>query len=207
MLAVRTAAASLIERYPAIHVIVHNAGVYMTGRVLTGEGFEMTFAVNHLAPHLLTGLLLGHLRKSGRARIVTVSSMVHMRAKIDFENLQGEKHYDGYSAYGLSKLANVLFTLELAERLRGTDVTATCLHPGVIATKLLRAGFGSSQGGSVESGAQTSVYLVSSPDVEGVTGAYFVDKKQATPSPLASDAALRRRLWEVSDALVGGIHV
>jgi NAD(P)-dependent dehydrogenase (short-subunit alcohol dehydrogenase family) len=201
---VRKAAATLLDRYPAIHVLLHNAGVYMPERVLTVDGYETTFAVNHLAPQLLTGLLLDRVKASGRARIVTVSSMVHVRARLDLANLQGEREYDGYRAYGLSKLANVLFTWELAERLRGTDVTATCLHPGVIATKLLATGFPGSIGASLDSGAATSVYLASSPDVEGVSGAYFADKKRSVPSPLAEDAEVRRTLWDVSEKLVGG---
>ncbi len=203
---VRTAAATLLERYPAIHVLLHNAGVYMTERVLTVDGHETTFAVNHLAPYLLTGLLLDRVKASGRGRIVTVSSMVHVRAKLAFDNLQGERQYSGYAAYGLSKLANAMFTWELAERLRGTDVMATCLHPGVIATKLLATGFPGSGGASVESGAMTSVHLASSPAVEGISGAYFVGKHQAEPSPLVHDADQRLRLWEVSEKLVGGSH-
>jgi len=121
----------------------------------------------------------------------------------EFDNLQGEKRYDGRDAYSLSKLANVLFTVEVAERLQGSGVTATCLHPGVVATKLLREGFGSMSAASTERGAETSVYLAVSPEVEGMTGKYYVNKREAEPSPLVRDAALRARLWQLSERYTG----
>jgi NAD(P)-dependent dehydrogenase (short-subunit alcohol dehydrogenase family) len=171
--------------------------------LLTVDGFETTFAVNYLASFLLTHLLSGLLRQSAPARIVTVSSTTHVNCRCEFDNLQGEKRYDGRNAYSLSKLANVLFTVEVAQRLHGSGVTATCLHPGVVATKLLRAGFGSMSAASTDRGAETSVYLAVSPEVEGVTGKYFVNKREAEPSPLVRDAAVRTRLWQLSERYTG----
>jgi NAD(P)-dependent dehydrogenase (short-subunit alcohol dehydrogenase family) len=198
---VRTLAAQILKRETRLDVLINNAGVYMTERVLTPDGLETTFAVNHLAHFLLTNLLLDLLKKSAPSRIITVSSAAHRRAQFDPANLQGEKSFDGYWSYALSKLANVLFTMELAGRLEGTGVTATCLHPGSIDTKLSRAGFPASLGGSLVRGAQTSVYLAVSPEVEGINGVYFCDMKPAAPSPLAVDAGVRRQLWETSERL------
>jgi NAD(P)-dependent dehydrogenase (short-subunit alcohol dehydrogenase family) len=199
---VRALAAQVQERYDRLHVLINNAAVVMNTRQLTEDGLEMTLAVNHLAPFLLTHLLLDMLRKSAPARIVVVSSGTHQGARVDFDNLQGEKRYDGYSAYALSKLGNVLFTYELAERLKGTGVTVNCLHPGVIATKLLRAGWGGA-GNSLAEGAATPVYLASAPDVETMTGEYFVRQRPAPASTLAQDANLRRKFWEMSERLTG----
>jgi retinol dehydrogenase-14 len=138
---VRQLAAEVLKRYDRLHVLVNNAGVFMNERQVTEDGLETTFAVNHLAPFLLTNLLLDLLKKSAPSRVVTVSSVVHTRGKIDFDNLQAEKRFGSYSAYALSKLANVLFTYQLARLLEGTGVTVNCLHPGVVGTKLLRVGF------------------------------------------------------------------
>ena len=140
---VRRMAGTIVDNYPKLNVLVNNAGVYERTRRLSEDGFEMTFAVNHLAPFLLTSLLLEHLKKNAPATIVNVSSMVHQRARWDPSYLKFENHYDAYEAYGVSKLGNLLFTYELARRLQGSDVTVNALHPGVIATKLLKAGFGS----------------------------------------------------------------
>lgn len=181
-----------------LDAIVHNAGVYMKSRVLTEDGLETTFQVNHLAPFLLTHLLLDHLAPA--ARIVVVSSVAHQGGYVDFSNLQGEKLFDGYSAYALSKLANLLFTVELAERLHGTSLTVNALHPGVISTKLLRAGF-NMEGVDVERGARTSTYLTTSPEVEGVTGRYFMDCKTTACSLYVGDSALRERFWDTSETL------
>ncbi len=189
------------KRFSQLHVLINNAGVYQSTRRLTEDGFEMTFAVNHLAPFLLTGLLLPTLLSSQPARIVTVSSMAHAR-QIDFDNLQGEKGYSGYGAYSLSKLCNILFTFELAEKLKGTGVTANCLHPGVINTKLLRAGWGMG-GAPVEEGARTSVYLATAPELEGVTGKYFSNLRETRPAAIAYDEKVRRKLWELSEAMTG----
>jgi retinol dehydrogenase-14 len=199
---VRRLAADVKQRCSALHVLVNNAGVFMNEKRLTAEGLETTFAVNHLAPFLLTNLLLDLLKKSAPARVITVSSVAHTRGKLDFENLQAERSFGGYSAYATSKLANVLFTFELAELLAGTGVTSNCLHPGVIGTKLLRAGFNMT-GASTEDGAETLLFLATSPDVDRLSGKYF-QEKQATPSsPITHDALLRKRIWQVSAQLTG----
>ena len=198
---VRAMAAEVKAKHDRLRVLVHNAGVLMRERRLTGDGLETTFAVNHLAPFLLTHLLLDLLKASAPARIVVVSSGTHQSAKVDFGNLQGEKRYDGYAAYALSKLGNVLFAYELAERLAGTGVTVNCLHPGVIATKLLRAGWGG-RGNGLAEGAETLVYLASSPEVENVTGKYFVRKRETPSSPASHDEKLRKEFWKVSERLV-----
>jgi len=199
---VRTMARELLERTPRLNVVVHNAGVYMNERVLTPDGYEMTFAVNHLAPFYLTYLLGDLLVKSAPSRVVTVSSVAHVRGRLDFHNLQGQKHFDPYGAYALSKLANVLFSNELALRLQGTGATSNSLHPGVITTKLLHAGFNMA-GASVEEGAQTPVYLASSPEVSGVTGKYFVRKQPVAPAPVTLDSSVRKEFWEASEHLLG----
>jgi NAD(P)-dependent dehydrogenase (short-subunit alcohol dehydrogenase family) len=200
---VRRLGEEIVRQYSRLDVLINNAGVFMTDRVLTGDGFENTFAVNHLAPFLLTHLLLDLLKTSAPSRVVTVSSVAHQRGQLDFQNLQGEKRFTGYGAYSLSKLANVLFSGELAERLEGTGVTANCLHPGVIGTKLLRQGFGSMSGSSVKDGARTLVFLAADPSVARVTGKYFVKNREEAPSPVASDASLRKQFWDISARLCG----
>jgi NAD(P)-dependent dehydrogenase (short-subunit alcohol dehydrogenase family) len=182
---------------PALDVLLNNAGVYLEVRQLTPDRLETTLAVNHFAPFLLTHHLLEAVKRAPRGRVVTVSSMAHASGEIDAEDLSPARGYTGYGAYSTSKLANILFTVALAKRLADTPVTANCLHPGVIGTKLLRAGFGMG-GGSVERGARTSVYLATSPEVDGVTGKYFVDCRAATPSRRARDERLAEVLWEAS---------
>lgn len=199
---IREMAARLHERHDRLDVLVNNAGVFVPNRQLTEDGIEMTFAVNHLAPVLLTHLLLDLLEKSAPARIVTVSSGLHESARLDWDNLQGEKHYNGRQQYALSKLGNVLFTFELAERLGASGVAANCLEPGVIRTKLLRAGWGG-WGAPPEVGAEKIVYLATSPAVEGVTGRYFRSNRPVEPSPLAHDPEIRRRFWDLSARLTG----
>ncbi len=199
---VRDLAAEVSNRCDTLHVLINNAGIFMNERQETVDGLEMTFAVNHLAPFLLTNLLLGLLRKSAPARVVTVSSMVHTRGRIDFDDLQAEKRFAGYDAYALSKLGNILFTYELAERLRGTGVTANCLHPGVIGTKLLRAAF-NMNGANPADGAETMIYLASSPDVERVTGKYFQENRETASAPPTYVVALRKEFWEISEQLTG----
>jgi len=193
-------------------VLVNNAGLVVGGRQLTPDGFEHTIAVNHLAPFLLTNLLLPALTASAPARIVTVASTAHRGAMLDLDDLMLERRYLPMLAYANSKLANILFTRELARRLDGTGLTATCLHPGTV-----RTGFGSTGATwlrlglavsrpflrSPRSGARTVVYLAASPDVAGQTGGYYVGSKLRTPSPAARDDARAARLWELSAALTG----
>jgi retinol dehydrogenase 14 len=202
---IRRLAAQVAQRHGQLHVLINNAGVYMDRRELTEDGYETTFAVNHLAPFLLTNLLLPLLEATPGARIVNLSSGAHRSGYIDWHNLEFEESFSGYQAYALSKLCNVLFTFELADRLRAErkSITANCLHPGVIDTKLLHAGFQGSQGADVREGARTPVYLASSPQVEGVSGVYFVARRPQRPAGVAYDRAIRRRLWSVSAALVG----
>jgi NAD(P)-dependent dehydrogenase (short-subunit alcohol dehydrogenase family) len=187
-----------------LHVLVNNAGTFSKEKLLTKEGLEVTFAVNHLAPFLLTLLLLDLLKASAPARIVNVSSGAHRNiTEVDFGNLQAEKTYDGFEAYGLSKLGNVLFTNELAKRLEGSEVTVNSLHPGVISTKMQRASY-NLDGADVEEGARTSVYLTTSPDVEGFTGKYFSRMAEKPTSDLAQDKALQEKFWKVSEELLAG---
>jgi retinol dehydrogenase 14 len=195
-------AADVLAKVNRLDVLVNNAGVFMAERVLTEDGFEMSWQINHLAPYLLTNLLLGRLKDSAPARVVTVASMTHAYAKLDYENLQSEKEFKASRAYSLAKLGNVMATFYLAEKLVGSGVTFNCLHPGVVDTKLLRAGY-SIQGVSPEAGAKTSVFLASSPSVEGVTGKYFDDGKEAAPSPLCLDAAERDRFMDVTNKMLG----
>jgi NAD(P)-dependent dehydrogenase (short-subunit alcohol dehydrogenase family) len=198
---VRELAENVKEKCEVLDVLINNAGTYFPKRVLTEDNLEMTFAVNHLAYFLLTNLLLDLLIRSAPARIVNVSSRTHQKV-MDFENLQGEHGYDGKNAYSLSKLCNVLFTYELAERLSGTGVTVNCLHPGVIETKLLRSGWELS-GNGLEIGAETPVYLASSPDVENITGKYYMDKQETLSSSLSYDRTLWTRSWEITERLSG----
>ncbi len=198
----RQLAEEIKSKHNRLDVLINNAGVYMKTRSLTEDGLETTFQVNHLSHFLLTILLLDLIKNSTKARIINVSSVAHMHAELDFDNLQGEKHYDAYNAYAVSKLANILFTYRLAEKLKDTGITVNALHPGVIGTKLLWEGF-SISGASVKQGAETSVYLASSPDVENVTGKYFVDKKETPSSGLSYDKHIQNRMWEISAKLTG----
>jgi NAD(P)-dependent dehydrogenase (short-subunit alcohol dehydrogenase family) len=185
----------------ALDVLVNNAGVYMNTKQLTGDHFEMTFAVNHLAVFLLTQHLVPLLQAAAQGRVVTVSSVAHSRAPLDFDNLQAEKKFDAYDAYATSKLANILFTRAFAALHKDSKLTANCCHPGVISTKLLRAGF-NMQGDSVSKGAETSVFLATSPDVESATGKYFVNCHEAIPSRIAQDDQLAVKLWKKSEELL-----
>jgi NAD(P)-dependent dehydrogenase (short-subunit alcohol dehydrogenase family) len=209
---VRRLASEIRARHPRVHVLVNNAGLVAGTRALTEDGLETTIAVNHLAPFLLTNLLLEVLRASAPARVVTTSSDAHRSGRLDLDDLRGERQWSAWSAYSRSKLANVLFTRALARRLEGTGVTANCLHPGVIRTRLargvalpIRIGWRavSLAFGSPLRGASTIVYLASSPEVDGVSGGYFVKSRQATPSRRAMDDELGERLWRVSEELTG----
>jgi retinol dehydrogenase-14 len=208
---IRRLAHEFEEAYPRLDVLINNAGLFRSERITTADGLETTFAVNHLGCFLLTNLLLDVLETSVPSRIVNVSSGEQRNGTIDFDDLQGEEGYKGAKAYSQSKLANVLFTYELARRLEGTGVSANCLHPGAG----VRTNFGSGVSGvfgvmvralgplmiSPEKGAETSVYLASSPEVKGVSGRYFVKKAEARSSEMSYDERIARRLWEVSAEL------
>ena len=198
---VRAMAVQIVRTYPRLDVLINNAGIAVRRRRTTGDGFESTFAVNHLAPFLLTNLLLDRLRGSAPARIVNVSSGVHTGGRIDFDDLQMERGFDGWQAYSNSKLANALFTCELARRLDPAAVTANYLHPGVIDTKLLHVNFGG--GAPVADGARTPVHLALAPELASVSGCYFVDRRQTRPASATGDTRLAGELWRVSAALTG----
>ncbi|MFP4374876.1 MAG: SDR family oxidoreductase [Spirochaetaceae bacterium] len=198
---VRAMAQEVRRRFDRLDVLINNAGVMTNTRQESEDGYELAFAVNHLAHFLLTNLLLDAIIDSSPARIITVSSMVHASGEIRFDDLQMRHGYSGYRAYAQSKLANVLFTYELARRLEGTGVTANALHPGVIATKLLHVSF--SGGGSVEEGARTPVFLAVSEEVASTTGAYFSEGRAVRSSSRSYDEQLARRLWDVSEELTG----
>jgi NAD(P)-dependent dehydrogenase (short-subunit alcohol dehydrogenase family) len=199
---VRALARDVAALAPRVDVLVNNAGVFMNERKLSSDGFELTFAVNHLAPFLLTHLLLPQLRHSEEPRIVNVSSVAHARGVIDWDDLDMERGFGGYRAYAASKLMNVLFSFDLARRLREPFMAVNALHPGVIATKLLREGFGMS-GGTLESGSATSVRVATDPALARTTGKYFSDQREAAASKSAHDRAAQERLYELSAKLTG----
>ena len=210
---IRQLAENIQQRYQQLHVLINNAGGFNLSRRETTDGLEMTFAVNYLAPFLLTNLLLEKLIASAPSRIVNVSSESHQSGYIRMDDLQLEKGYRIMRAYGQSKLALVLFTYELARRLQGTGVTANCLHPGFVATNIGQNGVGSvgrsitklifsTLGISPEEGAKTSIYLASSPEIEGVTGKYFAKSIPVRSAPISYDKTLQRQLWEESAKLV-----
>jgi NAD(P)-dependent dehydrogenase (short-subunit alcohol dehydrogenase family) len=212
---VRRGAADLLDRCDRIDVLVNNAGLVLSQRTETKDGYEATFGINHLGPFLLTTLLLDRIISSAPARIVNVASTAHRSARrgLDFDDLQSTGHYAGMQAYGRSKLANILFTTELARRLRGTGVTANAVHPGTVATGFARDGDASGVlafGVKVikpfvltpEKGARTSVYVATSPDVADVSGEYFAKCRPAKTSASAQDQAAAARLWTVSEQLV-----
>ena len=193
-------AGRVIERMDRIDALINNAGVAVRSREETIDGFELTFAVNYLAHVLLTRLLLPKIVASAPARIIHLSSMVHNSGEIDLNDLHMVRGFDGWRAYCNSKLASLLFSNELARRLQGTAIATNALHPGVIDTKLLRVNF--SGGSPVAEGARTPVYLATSPDVEGVSGRYFRDRKPAAPAPKASDPESALRLWDATERLL-----
>jgi len=202
---VRELAEHVERRTGRLDVLVNNAGLFSRRRLLTEDGFELTFQVNYLAHFLLTVRLLDLLRQSAPSRIVIVSSMTHEGAALPLDDLRAERGYNGHRAYAASKLAELLITRELARRLEGTGVTANALHPGGVRTKLLREGWGAvgSFGVSPARAARTVVYLASSPEVQGVTGGYFVHERRREPSREARDPELARELWNVSERLAG----
>jgi len=210
---VRRLAGAVLDTYPRLDVLINNVGGFWAHRHSTADGLEHTFALNYLAPFLLTNLLLARLEASAPARVVSVSSGVETTGRVDFDDLQGARNYSGQRAYSQSKLANVMFTNELARQLRGTGVTATCVHPGVV-----RTNFGAEDQAwfftvisrvvypflkTPAQGAQTSIYLASSPEVDGVTGQFFANCKPKTANKLAYDTDMTARLWQVSADLVG----
>jgi len=210
---VRAAAADLQRRFDALHVLVNNAGLMLSQREITIDGVEHTFQVNHLSAFLLTTLLRERLQRSAPSRIVTVSSLAHTGARLDFSDLQFAYGYNGWDAYARSKLANVLFTYELARRLQGTSVTANALHPG-----LVRSGFGRNNGlamralmtaiqlpplaASARRGARTQIYLASSSEVQRSSGRYFAACRERRSAARSYDVEAQRRLWEASEGLI-----
>jgi NAD(P)-dependent dehydrogenase (short-subunit alcohol dehydrogenase family) len=209
---IRSLADQVKENYEKIDVLINNAGGVFPEFKLNADGLEMTIGTNHFAYFLLTNLLLDLVKKSDYARIVNVASGSHYSGKIDFESFTKNKGYFILRAYAQSKLANVLFTAELAERLKGTQVTVNCLHPGFVKTdignkdtqwfsKLFWTLSSKLAGLSVENGAKTSIYLASSDEVKGVTGKYFDKCKEKDPAPLAKDKNLQKELWRVSEQL------
>ena len=212
---VRSGASQILAICGRIDVLVNNAGLVLSERRESTDGFEATFAINYLGPFLLTTLLMDRLRQSAPARIVNVASTAHkaVRHGLDFDDLQSTKRYRGLEVYSRSKLATIYFTTELARRLQRTGVTANCLHPGTVATGYGRDG---DSGGFLafglkiaapflltpEQGARTPIYLASSPEIEGVSGQYFVKCKPRLPSKVAQDDAAARRLWQISEDLV-----
>jgi NAD(P)-dependent dehydrogenase (short-subunit alcohol dehydrogenase family) len=201
--ALRAAAPALLASHPKLDVLLHNAGVFMNERRLSVDGFELTFAVNHLAPFLLTHLLAPALEAAAPSRVVVVSSVAHGRGPLDFADLQLQTGFTGYAAYARSKMCNVLFASELAERWKEKRIAANSLHPGVVGTKLLKEGFGMDGNDSLAQGAATSVHLAVAPEVEGVTGKYFSSRREAALGRYARDPEVRRKLWEESARLTG----
>lgn len=203
-------AAEIAQAEPGIDVLLNNAGALFNSRILTEDGLEKTFGLNHMSYFVLTNLLRPNLKPG--ARVVSTASDAHKGARLDFDDLQGAQGFSGYAAYGRSKLCNILFTRELARRLDGSGVTANCLHPGFVATR-----FGDESGGmlslgikaaksfaiSPEQGARTIVYLASSPDVANTNGEYFYKCRPATPTRDAQDDSAAKRLWEISARLAG----
>lgn len=210
----RRLGAEIAAAEPRIDVLINNAGALFNTRQLSVDGLEMSFAVNHMAYFLLTEALRERLVASGPARIVSTASGAHFGSKLDFDDLQSAKGYTGFAVYGRSKLANILFTRELARRLAGTGVTANCLHPGFVATR-----FGDRSGGLVQTimpiaklfalspdkGAETIVYLASSPEPGTASGLYFDQRRPKTPSPEAQDDAAAARLWSESGRIAAAV--
>ncbi len=210
---VRKVAAEFLARFGKLHVLINNVGAINLKREVTKEGFELTFVMNHLGLFLLTELLLPALQKAAPARIINLSSDAHRSTGLDFDDLQAERSYSSFKVYSRSKLMNVLFTLELAHRVAPLRITANAVHPGMVASDFtnkpgtlgrIANAFVGMFGLSPEAGARTSVFLAASPEVEGMTGRYFVKSKSVTPSRKAQDDAVAKRLWEVSERLTRG---
>lgn len=213
--AVRDLAGAVARRAPKLDILVNNAGFLTWRRGLSADGYELTFAVNHLAPFLLTNLLLPQLRTAAPARIVTLSSSAHRRGRIDFDDLMATRRYSAMAAYAQSKLANILFTVELARRLAGSGVVANSLHPGLVAT-----GFGDWPGLpgifwrtiqpfmlTPEQGASTTLHVATDPALANVTGRFFAKSRQEKPAPAARDTAVAARLWRESEHLIAAARL
>jgi len=210
---IRKFAAEFIAGYPRLDVLINNAGIYTEKRMTTADGFEYQIGVNHLGHFLLTHLLLDLLKKSNPSRIINVSSGAHFGGKIDFDDLQLHHKYSSWKSYAQSKLANILFTYELAHRLAGTGVTANCLHPGFVNTRFAYNRDSEKPNWMMQlakpfaiqpaEGAETSVYLAASPEVEGVTGKYFYKRKQKASSRASYDLVVAEKLWNISAVLCG----
>jgi len=209
---IRQVAEDFKGRYQRLDVLVNNAGAFFMRRHENVDGFEMTFALDHLSYYLLTLLLLDQLEDSAPARIINVSSDAHQGGRINFDDLNAEKKFSGWKAYSQAKLANVLFTYELDRHLKGKGITSNALHPGFIASQFAKNNGALSRAAmsvvhliakTPQQGARTSVYLASSADVEGVSGKYFVDEKPARSSPISYDRSVAERLWQVSAEMVG----
>jgi len=211
---IREFATQFSKRYQQVNVLINNAGVYCSKRGETQEGFEQTMGINYLGPFLLTNLLLPILKQTPEARIVNVASNAYFQGKIDLNNLHLKKRYQGFKAYSASKLAIVLFTLELADRLKNTGVTVNALHPGHVATNIWNMWPGTWYqellfkiirrfAKSPEEAAKTSIYVASSDKMKGITGTYFDNKNPKALSPKCNDVRLRRILWELSEKLTG----
>ena len=194
---------SIKNQFQSIDVLINNAGIYENNKLILDSGIEKTFMVNHLAPFALTMQLLGLLRSARNARIIVVSSMIHA-SRIDFDNLNGEKFFSGDYAYSLSKLCNILFTNELSHRIQKDGITVVAVHPGVINTKLLRAGW-SGFGASPSDGAKRLVYLAESKQVEGITGKYFENDMVVPSASVTTDKTVSGRLWSVSYEYLRGV--
>jgi NAD(P)-dependent dehydrogenase (short-subunit alcohol dehydrogenase family) len=210
---IRRLAADVQAQYQRLDVLVNNAGAVLTKRSESADGIEMTFALNHLNYFLLTHLLLPALHAAPSARIVNVASDAHMGGNLNFDDLEyKQRRYNAFAAYAQSKLANIMFTYELAHRLQGTTITANALHPGFVSTR-----FGANNGGiftfipllariigvNEDKGAETSIYLASSPDVEGVSGAYYSEGRLSKSKQISYDRAAQQRLWEISAQMTG----
>ncbi len=191
---------------PRLDVLINNAGVWMNDRVLTEDGFETTFQVNHLGPFLLTQYVLRLLTHSAStqtsARVVTVASQLHKRGQLHLDDLQLQQHFTGFNAYSQSKICNVLFAYALAGRVKSKHITSNALHPGIITTKLLWTGF-QSTAAEVAEGAATSVYVAIAPELESVTGKYFEPVREMASADLTYDNAIQQQLWELSEQMVG----
>jgi NAD(P)-dependent dehydrogenase (short-subunit alcohol dehydrogenase family) len=204
-------AKEFLDRYESLEILINNAGVFLSRRFTTVDGIECTFAVNHLAPFLLTNLLFERIKASSPSRIITTSSVAHRGARINFDNLQFERgRYNGVEAYRQSKLANILFTKELARRSRGSGVTSNCFHPGGVRTNLVQSSpwyyrliwaIIDPFLVSPKKGADTAIYLASSSEVDNISGKYFVNRRPEGPLGLADDHDAAARLWKVSEEL------